>query len=264
MENDICFVIQPFEEVFNKRYDDTYKSAIEEAGLEPYRVDYDPSTDIIIDRIEQKIKDSRLCLADISLNNPNVWYELGYALALGKSVVMICCKNRQGRYPFDIQHRNVIEYDSDSKSDFDALKNRITQRIKSIIKTNDYPQSDSIIPLNSVDNNNIQLPNIDDLKPYELSLISFIVSEQPTQNNHVSIYQLMKLMKNQGFDDFKTSIGIHMLREKNLLFTTVTEDYHGEPIDACRLTDKGLKFVMLNLDKFENVLNPISDDDIPF
>lgn len=38
-----CFVIQPFDRGFSKRYDDVYEPAIRAAGLEPYRVDRDPS-----------------------------------------------------------------------------------------------------------------------------------------------------------------------------------------------------------------------------
>jgi hypothetical protein len=35
-----CFVIQPFDrDVFDSRYKDIFKSAIEEAGYVPYRVD---------------------------------------------------------------------------------------------------------------------------------------------------------------------------------------------------------------------------------
>jgi hypothetical protein len=37
--------MQPFDGgEFDKRFDEIYKPAIEEAGFEPYRVDRDPST----------------------------------------------------------------------------------------------------------------------------------------------------------------------------------------------------------------------------
>jgi hypothetical protein len=58
-----------------------FKPAIEEAGLEPYRVDRDPSVSIPINDIEKGIRDAAVCFADITLDNPNVWFELGYALA---------------------------------------------------------------------------------------------------------------------------------------------------------------------------------------
>jgi hypothetical protein len=35
----MCFVIQPFTDIYNKRFDDLYKPAIEAAGMTAYRVD---------------------------------------------------------------------------------------------------------------------------------------------------------------------------------------------------------------------------------
>ena len=53
---DTCFVIQPFDNGrFDKRYIDTFNPAIEAAGLEAYRVDYDPSVLVPIESIENLI-----------------------------------------------------------------------------------------------------------------------------------------------------------------------------------------------------------------
>lgn len=147
MEKDYCFVIQPFSDTFNKRYNDIYSPAIIDAGLKPYRVDKDPSVDVIIEEIERKIKESSLCLADISLDNPNVWYELGYALALRKNVVMICSNDRNGKFPFDIQHRNIIQYNSDSTSDYEALKSKITQKVSTILTSIDNNKRIADLPI---------------------------------------------------------------------------------------------------------------------
>jgi nucleoside 2-deoxyribosyltransferase len=53
-------------------------------------VDQDPTADILIDDIETGIRESDICLADRTADNPNIWYEVGFALANGKPVVMIC------------------------------------------------------------------------------------------------------------------------------------------------------------------------------
>jgi len=80
-----CFVIQPFDGGrFDKRYTDVFKPAIEAAGLDLYRVDRDPSVSIPVNNIEQGIRGAAVYLADITLDNPNVWFELGYALATEK------------------------------------------------------------------------------------------------------------------------------------------------------------------------------------
>src|SRR5919106_1440190 len=118
-----CFVIQPFDAgKFDKRFEQVFKPAVEAAGLEAYRVDQDPKVEIPIDAIEEGIRSAAICLADITTDNPNVWYELGYAFAAGRPVVMVCSSERTGRkYPFDIQHRTVISYLVEAPGDFDKL-----------------------------------------------------------------------------------------------------------------------------------------------
>lgn len=132
-----CFVIQPFDGgPYDKRFKDVYEPAIREAGYEAYRVDQDPSVSVPVESIEAGIRSAVVCLADITTDNPNVWYELGYAFAAGRPVVMISNSgDRQGRkYPFDIQHRTVIGYKAESPSDFDALKKAITEKICAYVK----------------------------------------------------------------------------------------------------------------------------------
>jgi hypothetical protein len=69
-----CFVIQPFDAAkFDKRFDDVYKPAIKDAGLDAYRVDRDPGVEVPIDAIEEGIRTAAICLADITTDNPNVW-----------------------------------------------------------------------------------------------------------------------------------------------------------------------------------------------
>ena len=75
---DKCFVIQPFDnDKYDRRYTDVFAPAISRAGLEPYRVDKDLGVKIPIVDIEKGIAESSLCFAEISNDNPNVWYELG-------------------------------------------------------------------------------------------------------------------------------------------------------------------------------------------
>src|SRR5688500_5526267 len=109
-----CFVMQPFDKgTFDKRYVDVFEPAIAEAGLDAYRVDKDPAASIPIKDIEDGIRAAELCFAEITIDNPNVWFELGYAIAVNKDVVLICSTERKSRFPFDIQHRAVIIYNTE-------------------------------------------------------------------------------------------------------------------------------------------------------
>jgi len=142
MDKRTCFVIQPFDKgKFDKRFEDVFAPAIEAAGLCPYRTDTDPGVVVPIESIEQGIQESVVCLADITLDNPNVWYELGFSFASAKPVVMVCSDERENRkYPFDIQHRSIIPSKPDSTKDFDGLKGAITAKLKAILKKGGYSE----------------------------------------------------------------------------------------------------------------------------
>src|SRR5207249_619272 len=74
-----------------------------------------------------------VCLADISTDNPNVWLEVGFALASGKSVVLVCSHERV-KFPFDVQHRTIIRYMTEAKRDFETLADQVTKRLQAAIK----------------------------------------------------------------------------------------------------------------------------------
>jgi len=54
----------------------------------------------------------------------NVWFELGYAIASLKEVVLVCSSERKTIFPFDVQHRNITRYETESSRDFEKLKEK--------------------------------------------------------------------------------------------------------------------------------------------
>jgi len=125
-----CFVMQPFDGgPYDKRYEDVFSPAIQEAQMEPYRVDNDPTVIIPIDEIEAGIRRADYCLAEISTDNPNVWFELGFAIASGKRVVLVCSEDRKTAFPFDVRHRLILKYKTESSRDFDKLRQGITEKL---------------------------------------------------------------------------------------------------------------------------------------
>lgn len=125
-----CFVIQPFDnDKFDKRYLDVYAPAISQGGYEPYRVDKDISAEIPIDSIDLNIRQASVVLADITMDNPNVWFEVGLAIAYRKRTILICSDERKDKYPFDIQQRLIISYKTGSLSDYETLKTIIIEKL---------------------------------------------------------------------------------------------------------------------------------------
>src|SRR5882762_2023519 len=91
---------------------------------------FNRSTTVPIDDIEAGIRASDICLADITTDNPNIWYEVGFAFANEKPVVLICAKVRPTNPPFDVRHRQIIFYSLDAPSDFTRLQKEISARLK--------------------------------------------------------------------------------------------------------------------------------------
>ena len=261
--NNECFVIQPISDSkFTKRYDDIYKPAIEAAGLLAYRVDLDPSVKIPIEDIESRIKNAKLCFADISIDNPNVWYELGYAFALGKDVVMVCDENRKD-FPFDIRHKNIIRYKTESPSDFESLKTKIIEKATAYLQSQKTTERMLETPMRETDG----------LQTYELSLLAFIIGEQFTDEETASVYDLKNRMNKAGFNDTAFSIGMRLLKTKGFITTTIDSDYDGNKYPACSLSEKGVAFILKNTHLFdlrqpsnkEEVASmPTDDEDLPF
>ena len=72
--NPVCFVVMPFDGLFDDIYREIYAPAIREAGLEPLRADDIYDNQPIIQDIKQAIRDAALVLAEVSDRNPNVNY----------------------------------------------------------------------------------------------------------------------------------------------------------------------------------------------
>src|SRR5262249_55045769 len=63
----------------------------------------------ITDRLVEEIHSASLCVADLTGGKPNVMWEVGYAMALGKPTIIIT--QESGELPFDIRVMETIHYD---------------------------------------------------------------------------------------------------------------------------------------------------------
>jgi hypothetical protein len=116
----LCFVMMPFRQESDPVYRQLITPAAEEVGLSPLRADQIYTSGAIAEQVRVAIRESRVCIADISVDNPNVLYEIGLAQALGKPVVFIAQHGTQP--PFDIAHLRYISY---SRNDLEDAQNRL-------------------------------------------------------------------------------------------------------------------------------------------
>jgi hypothetical protein len=101
----------PFRDPFNHYYQKLYSPAIRKLGLMPQRGDDGSRPGVVLDQIFTMIRESRVLVADLTGGNPNVFYEVGLAHALGKPVVLVAAALEE--IPFDLRHLRRLVYDKD-------------------------------------------------------------------------------------------------------------------------------------------------------
>jgi len=256
-----CFVIQPFDQggPYDRRYDEVIAPVIRDAGLEPYRVDRDPGADVPIETIESEIQDASVCIADISDDNPNVWYELGFAFAAGKDVVLISSAVRQ-KYPFDIQHRSVTRYKVTSPSDFERLSSAIAARLKAIVERPQKIQALTALT---------RQEEVEGLKEYEIAALVAIMSECTSPGEMMSAYKLREQMKQAGYSAAAAGLAARRLASRGLIAHGMDQTYNGDEFSGFAISDEGVAWLSQHEEKIELRVQPraaadFGDNDLPF
>ena len=103
-----AFVLMPFKQPFDSYFSEIFRPALESAGYAVGRADdlYAPHP-IMLD-VQESILGADLLLCEMSGRNPNVFYELGLAHAIGKPVILV--SRDDGDIPFDLRHVRVLTY----------------------------------------------------------------------------------------------------------------------------------------------------------
>jgi len=262
-----CFVIQPFDEGrFDKRYEDVYVPAIEAAELEPYRVDRDPAAAIPIEQIENGIRRADACLADISTNNPNVWFELGFAIAAGKPVILLCEFQVDRRFPFDIQHRAIINYKSESARDFENLGAAITARLKAAIsKESKIEQLAESTPI----------ADVEGLSQHEMVALATIAENIESPSDSTPTSSIRSDMERVGYTKLAATLALTTLLEKGMIESREEFGNYDNSWTVYWITAKGFGWLIAHQERFvlkresgqavsQQQIPKLTDDDVPF
>jgi nucleoside 2-deoxyribosyltransferase len=107
---------------FAREFDDVYatiKASVEwasqDGAVRCFRLDESRPAGRITDRLLQEIHAASLCIADLTGGKPNVMWEVGYAMALGKPTIIIT--QEKGELPFDIRVMETVRYDRNHLSE---------------------------------------------------------------------------------------------------------------------------------------------------
>lgn len=107
---------------------DAIKSAIAASGYRPIRIDEVEHVNRIDDEILAKIRQSRFLVSDFTGQRHGVYFEAGFMLGLGRTVIWTCSKSDFDNVHFDTRQYNTIVYENLAE-----LKTKLQFRIEAIL-----------------------------------------------------------------------------------------------------------------------------------
>lgn len=130
-KTNVCFVLMPFKPELKPIYDDHIVKALAELGIQTLRSDGIFSNKPIIDDILSSLKNARIVVADLTNGNPNVFYEAGICMALGKEIILI---TQDGNVPFDLSHIRHIKYEYTPRG-MNTFEEKLKRTVQNILNS---------------------------------------------------------------------------------------------------------------------------------
>lgn len=132
-----AFVIMPFSEEFDDIYQIGIKETAKNEKVTAYRLDEELFNEGMLEKIYKEIENSDFIVADLSNKNANVFYELGFAHAIGKLTILLT--QNADDIPFDLKHKRHIIYGNSIKHLKEQLKKNIIWAKKEIEQYKNIP-----------------------------------------------------------------------------------------------------------------------------
>ena len=124
-----CFVAMSFHEDLKDAYDKGIFLAVkEDCKMDPVRMDLVEHNEKICDKMVAESRTCQFLVADVTLQRPNVYFEGGFAMGLGRPVIWTCREDDRKKVQFDTRQYNHIFW-KDPKD----LRTKLSDRINATI-----------------------------------------------------------------------------------------------------------------------------------
>jgi hypothetical protein len=127
-EEVLVAVMMPFDGTFSTVYE-AIQGAAGDAGMRSRRADEIWENPAIIQDIVNLIDRAKVVVCDCTGRNPNVFYEIGIAHALGREVVLLTQSEHD--IPFDLRHLRHIRYLNNGEG-LGELRSRLASRLSDL------------------------------------------------------------------------------------------------------------------------------------
>lgn len=114
VEDRTALCLMPFNKKFNKTYQ-AIRVACENSDYKCSRSDMFFNPGKILQQIVNMILKSQIIIAVLDGKNPNVFYEIGIAHAVGKAVILIANFSSANDVPFDLKSDRLVLYSDDNE-----------------------------------------------------------------------------------------------------------------------------------------------------
>lgn len=123
------FIAMSFDPSLDEAYEHGIKPAVEmDCRMTPIRIDKMHHTEKICDRILAEIRRSQFVIADFTHHRPGVYFEAGFALALGRLVIWTCQEDAISEAHFDTRQYPHLVW-----KDCADLRRKLVERIQALI-----------------------------------------------------------------------------------------------------------------------------------
>ena len=129
-ESPIGFCAMWFADELRPLWTNAIEPAIRRAGYDAKRIDQHEHVNRIDDEIVAMIRRSRFVVADFTGQRGSVYFEAGYALALGLRVIWLCREDELASVQFDTRQYNFLRW---KPTDYADLAKRLQNRIEATL-----------------------------------------------------------------------------------------------------------------------------------